>query len=103
MADTYRIIMQPEAYDDMEGSYAYIEQDAPESAQQWAIGLMEAINSLETFPARCPLAPEDKYFPQEIRQILYGKTQRYRILFTITQDVVSILHIRHSAQDTLKP
>lgn len=95
--------MQPEAYDDMEGSYAYIERDAPESAQQWAIGLMEAINSLETFPSRCLLAPEDKHFPQEIRQLLYGKPHRYRILFTISEDAVSILHIRHTAQDTLKP
>jgi len=103
MADTYRIILQPEAYDDMESSYAYLERDAPESAQQWAIGLMEAINSLDTFPSRCRLAPEDEYFPQEIRQLLYGKAQRYRILFTLIEDAVSILHIRHSAQDTLKP
>ena len=104
MAETHRIIIQPEAYEGMESGYAYIERDAPESAHQWAVGLTNAITSLETFPARCSLAPEDKFFPQVIRQLLYGKGRRtYRILFTITQDVVSILHIRHSAQDTLKP
>jgi plasmid stabilization system protein ParE len=104
MADTYRIVIQPEAFNGMESGYAYIEQYAPESAQQWATGLMDAITSLETFPARCSLAPEDRYFPQEIRQLFYGKgSGTYRILFTITEEAVSVLHIRHGAQDTLRP
>ena len=104
MPDEYRIILQPEAYEGMESAYRYIEQDSPERAHQWATGLMEAINSLATFPARCPLAPENEFFPQEIRQLLYGKGRgTYRVLFTIKGTTVSILHIRHSAQQTLKP
>jgi plasmid stabilization system protein ParE len=88
----------------MESGYQYKAQDAPAIAQQWAIGLMKAITSLETFPARCALAPENRYFPQEIRHLLYGKGRSiYRILFTINDDTVFILHIRHGAQDTLKP
>jgi len=104
MDETYRIIIQPEAYAGMESGYAYIEQDAPESARQWAVGLLAAISSLSTFPKRCALAPENKFFPQEIRQLLYGKGRgAYRILFTIADDTVSILHIRHGARETLKP
>jgi hypothetical protein len=65
---------------------------------------MDAIDSLKTFPARCPLAPENEFFSQEIRQLLYGKGRgRYRVLFTISGNTVSVLHIRHSAQDTVKP
>jgi len=50
-------------------------------------------------PKRCPLAPENEYYPEEIRQLLYGRRQgRYRILFTIEQRTVTILHVRHGAQ-----
>ena len=57
-------------------------------------------------PKRFPLARENKYFSQEIRQLLYGRGRNlYRILFTIVdgQDIstVRILHIRHSSQQTL--
>ena len=104
MAEDYQIILQPEAYEGMESAYTYIEQDSPESAHRWATGLMEAINSLKIFPARCALAPENAYFPQEIRQLLYGKGRSvYRILFTIKGETVSVLHIRHGARETLKP
>ncbi len=64
---------------------------------------MEAIDALATFPARCPLAPENAFFSHEIRQLLYGKGRHvYRILFTITGDAVSVLHIRHGAQETMR-
>ncbi len=54
-------------------------------------------------PKRCPLARENEYFSQEIRQLLYGRGRNsYRILFTILEgtevSTVRILHIRHSAQ-----
>jgi hypothetical protein len=92
MAETYRILLQPEAVEGMESAYAYIEQDSPHRTQQWATGLIEAIQTLDVFPGRCPLAPENDYFPQEIRQLLYGRgRQVYRVLFTITNDTVSVL------------
>lgn len=104
MADRHQIILQPEAYDGMEAAYTYIEEQSPDRAHQWANGLIEAINSLETFPGRCPIAPESEHFSQEIRQLLYGRGSGiYRVLFTIVGDAVSVLHIRHGAQDTLKP
>ncbi len=104
MAEEYQIIIQPEAYEGMENGYEYIEQDAPENAARWAVGLMDTISSLKVFPSRCALAPENPFFTQEIRQIFYGKGHStYRILFTISENIVSILHIRHGAQDMLKP
>ena len=79
---------------------------SPEKARQWYEGLLKAIESLSEMPKRCPLAREDRYFSQEIRQLLYGKNRNsYRILFTIIEDnkaaTVRILHIRHAAQQTL--
>jgi len=57
---------------------------------------MAVIVSLGELPHRCPLAPEDKEFPFEVRQLVFGrKPHLYRILFTIEGDAVVVLHIRH--------
>lgn len=75
-------------------------------ARQWYAELLQAIESLSQLPKRCPLARENQYFSQEIRQLLYGKRRNsYRILFTILEEqegaTVRILHIRHASQQTL--
>ncbi len=79
---------------------------SPVKASQWHSGLLQAIESLSQMPKRCPLARENEYFSQEIRQLLYGRGRNsYRILFTIVegQDIstVRILHIRYASQRTL--
>lgn len=104
MADEYRIILQPEALEGMNSAYEFIAEQSPDRAYEWANGLMDAIESLKTFPGRCAFAPENEFFPQEIRHLLYGKGRAiYRILFTISGDTFSVLHIRHGAQKTLEP
>jgi len=75
-------------------------------ANQWYSGLLQAIESLSQMPKRCPLARENKYFSQEIRQLLYGRGRNsYRVLFTILEgqgmSTVRILHIRHASQQTI--
>jgi plasmid stabilization system protein ParE len=67
-------------------------------------GLFRAIESLNKMPFRCSLAIENDYFEEEIRQLLYGKRGRvYRIIFTIREEEVHILFVRHSAQKPLSP
>lgn len=68
--------------------------------------MLEAIESLSQLPKRCPLARENQYFSQEIRQLLYGRGRNsYRILFTVLEEqegaIVRILHIRHVSRQTL--
>jgi plasmid stabilization system protein ParE len=92
----YRVVVQPRAAADIENAYLWIRERAPSSGDRWFQGVYEAIEKLETLPARCPLAPENAYFEEEIRELFYGKRiGRYRILFTITGDTVHILHVRH--------
>jgi plasmid stabilization system protein ParE len=79
---------------------------SPVKASQWYSGLLQAIGSLSQMPRRYSLARENRYFSQEIRQLLYGRGRNsYRVLFTILegQDVstVRILHIRHASQQTI--
>src|SRR5712691_3194337 len=69
---TYSVIIQPQAEADIEAAYLWKHDNAPQAAARWFVGIVEAINALDQFPARCPLAPENEHFPQEIRQLLYG-------------------------------
>ena len=71
-------------------------EQAGATGERWFVALREAIGSLATFPSRCPLAPENRDSPVELRQLLYGRQPHvYRILFTIEGSAVQVLHIRH--------
>ncbi len=71
---------------------------------RWFLGLRRAITSLAYFPERCGLAPENKSFSFEVRQLLYGRRHhRYRVLFTIERDTVVILHISHGRRKYVDP
>ena len=73
-----------------------LSEQAGEAGLRWFLGLREAVASLSEIPRRCMLAPENKAFPFEVRQLLYGNRPHvYRILFTIEENAVIVLHIRH--------
>jgi plasmid stabilization system protein ParE len=92
-----------QAAGEAEEAYLWILERSPEGAARWWNGLEAAILSLEEMPARCPLAPENREFEDEVPELLYGKRQhRYRILFTIREQAVVVLHIRHGARDYLE-
>jgi plasmid stabilization system protein ParE len=95
----YRIEITEPANREIEETENWIAADSSIAAEHWASGLFEALRSLDTMPARCPLAPEDKEHAEEIRQLIYG---RYRVLFTIRPDRVVILHVRHGARLPLR-
>ncbi len=104
---TYRIDISSVAKAEMDAAFLSFSQFVTaDRAQTWYQGLIDAIASLQEMPQRCPLAREDAFFSQEIRQLLYkqGK-QTYRILFTVLEDrpilTVRILHVRHAAQKIL--
>ena len=99
----YQVEVTDQAGLEAEEAYLWILERSPGGASRWWNGLEAAILSLEEMPARCPLAPEDEEFEEEIRELLYGKRQhRYRILFTIREETVVVLHIRHGAREYLE-
>lgn len=104
---SYRVEISSVAEAEVDSAFLLLSQiTSPEKARQWYEGLLRAIESLSEMPKRCPLARENKYFSQEIRQVLYGRGRNsYRILFTLVESdemaTVRILHIRHAAQQTL--
>ena len=71
-------------------------QQAGDAGIHWFQGLRDALASLSNSPRRCGIAPENEVFSFEVRQLLYGnKPHIYRILFTVEEDIVTVLHIRH--------
>ena len=63
---------------------------------------MNAIATLQEKPQRCALAVEHEIFPEEVRQLLYGKPKNvYRVLFTIRGTTVNVLYVRHTGQAPL--
>ncbi len=96
----YRVEPTDKALADAGESFFWISEQSPEAAHRWYEGLMNMFRSLEKNPFRCPLAPESVFFNEEIRQLIYGK---YRILFTVKDQVVFVLRVRHGAREYLKP
>jgi plasmid stabilization system protein ParE len=99
---SYTVIVMPAAQKEMDEAYEWLVSQTLQHAPPWYNGLLDSMYSLENSPARCPLAPESKDSPEEIRQLLYGdKRHAYRILFCIRENRVLILHIRHTARNPL--
>ncbi len=100
----FRVIIQPSASAEMEVALLWIAEKNAAAAVKWFNSLQSAVQKLESFPERCPLAPENDFFQEEIRQLIYGRRSgRYRIIFSIRADAVHILHVRHGARDYMQP
>jgi plasmid stabilization system protein ParE len=101
---TYTVLIQPRAQLELEENYLRMSDYSPIRAVRWFNAIHDAIYSLKDFPARCSLAPESEAFKMEIRQLFFGKRNaRYRVLFTIEDDTVHVLSVRHGARRSLEP
>jgi plasmid stabilization system protein ParE len=100
----YRIEYTATSEQELEQAYRWIleRSQSPQIASNWFNGITRAIDALDELPKRCGFAPENDYFAEEIRQLLYSQRHgQYRILFTLREETVVILHIRHSAREHL--
>ncbi len=99
---TFQVEITPIAEVQIEQAYQWYREYNTEFADRWFRGLMNAIATLQEKPQRCALAVEHEIFPEEVRQLLYGKSKNiYRVLFTIRDTTVYVLYVRHSAQAPL--
>jgi plasmid stabilization system protein ParE len=96
----HTIVVLPEARQDADRIFDWIEQRSPDGAQRWYAALFATLDSLKVNPERCGLAPETALVTVEIRQITF-KTRLgnvYRVLFHIRDNEVLILHVRGAGQ-----
>ena len=95
----YQVIILPSAERDIGEAYEWLAEQNAEAAIRWYNRLLEVIFSLDTFPERCSLAPKSEFINSEIREIFHGRRQhKYRILFTVSENEVHVLHVRHGAR-----
>lgn len=102
---SYRVVIQPLAFDDLEETLTYLSKHySPATAAAWYEGCLAAIESLAENPERCSRARESDKLSVEIRQLLYRRHRSvYRILFTLQENSVRVLYVRHSARDDTTP
>lgn len=98
----FRVELSDRAQADIAEIYDWLRlRQAGEAGERWFVTLRAAIASLTTLPSRCPLAPENRDSPVEVRQLLFGRRPHvYRIVFAIDRDVVQVLHIRQVANQS---
>jgi plasmid stabilization system protein ParE len=101
---TFRVEVTSEAERDADAILEWLFlQYAGDTGVRWFNALADAIASLAKFPQRCPLASESSISPFEVRQLLYGHAPHvYRILFTIDDKAVYVLHIRHGRRQPVQ-
>ena len=77
-----------------------ISEQAGATGLHWFEGLEQQILSLAEMPYRCPVIPEQDLFSFEVRHLLYGrKPHIYRVVFTVEEQTVFILHVWHGARN----
>ena len=99
----YRVDLTARAEHDRDAAFDwYAENYSLDFAARWYNGLTRAIRDLAMNPQQCGFALENDKFPFDLRELLYGgRRHKHRVLFTIHDDQVLVLHIRHSAQRDL--
>ncbi len=83
------------AQEDLEHIFYYIANDSLDNASKFIVDPEEKIYSLENFPNRNPLIPENLYFGTEYRHLIY---KNYRIIYRIFENSVYILRIVHGTK-----
>jgi plasmid stabilization system protein ParE len=102
---TYRLRVTARAVADADEAYAWIaEHLSPVQAERWYQGLFKQMETLTRQPSRCPRATESDKFPEELRELLYGKrNSKYRIVFAIRNEEVVVLYVHRAARKELEP
>ncbi len=94
---TFHVEISLRAARDLRHILAYIHAESSRQARVWFNGLEAVIASLDRYPARGRVTPEN----QRLRELLYGKRpQVYRIIYAIDmrRRMVRVVHIRHGAR-----
>ncbi len=98
----YHVDVTQPALEDLRTIYEFVHADETQNAEDWFIGLREAIFSLERLPSRGHLLEDGS----RLRKILYGnKPHVYQIIYRINVRAksVSVIHIRHGARNVMLP
>jgi plasmid stabilization system protein ParE len=95
MPAKFRVRITRTAQGDIEEAWSFIAEDSSEEAENFIRRLEAQIETLERFPERCPLIPENEILGTRYRHLLYGD---YRTVFRIAGRTVYVLRIIHGSR-----
>lgn len=95
MSKKYSVIIEERAYEDLKNIFFYIAKDSPLIASRIYEELLEQMRTLDTFPERHQKILIVRGY--EIRHLVFKKG--FRILYTITDKEVHVLHCFRSEQN----
>ena len=95
MPRKFRVDITNAAEADVGEIWEYIAQDKPDAATAFVLRLEEQIKTLESFPERAPLVPENELLGTAYRHLLNGN---YRTIFKIVGSRVITLRGLHGAR-----
>jgi len=98
-----RVVLTDSAEADVESVLKWFhDRQATDAGSRWFAQLMTKLETLEQHPERCPLAAESEDVGLEVRELLLGRRRfKYRILFTISRQTVTILRVWHCSRDAI--
>lgn len=91
----FHVKLSSQAEFDVQQTYEYIRRNGPADPERWLSGLEEKLASLEEFADWKVFAPENEIARREICQLSYGP---FRILYSIQDDDVYVLTVRHGSR-----
>ena len=97
------LLVEPARLDLQEHHDWWAYHRSADQAARWYAGFFEALLQLEASPELFSRAIEDGLWPFTVRQLNYGLGRRptHRALFTVRNNEVVVLRVRHLAQDAL--
>jgi plasmid stabilization system protein ParE len=95
----YKVAFLPSAQHDLRLSFEWgASMWGKTQAKKWLRELSATCKKrLTQFPEACPIAPESEDLGRELRQLVID---RYRVIFVVVNDVVTILYVRGSYNGT---
>ena len=96
---SYKVVITPKAKGQITDIFDYItcELHSPGAAKKLFDRMMQAIQSLDTFPKRFAALDLEEAYPEEIRRVM---VKNYSIFYTIQEEeTVVVLSVLYSASD----
>lgn len=93
----YKVVVQPQAYDDVDAIVTYIAQDSPQHAAAFIDKFYAASDSLTLFPQRYRVYRHRSSPERSVRSMPFGN---YNIFYRVDDSlrIVHILTVRHAAR-----
>lgn len=95
MTTKFSVEITKTAEQDIEEIWNYIAEDSNKMADLFIEELENQANTLERFPLRCPLIPENQTLKKEYRHLLFKK---YRTIFKVIEKKVIVLRVIHGSK-----